>query len=305
MKISLSYEHFKDFPTGPIRNKVETLIAPEVSGKFEKAMAARAKLPPFSPILNKLIASLTNEDVSFAEVAALIEKDAVLAGNVLRLVNSALYGCKGTINSVRHAVSLMGLAKVRNVAMSLSVARMWSSQGAVPNWYPGPFNLNAVSSAILADQIAVELPVEYPEGAFSAGLLANIGMMLIAIGLPGERDRIQAAYCGNGLVECEQEVLGFDHAKLSAAVLEQWNLPKPIQRAVATHHGPYAANSALTLGMIIEQVESVSTQLGYPAQPWLAQAPGRPEDALSQLGLGEHVLDNFKVEFDAVRGLFH
>ena len=49
------------------------------------------QLPPFSPILNRLLATLAREDVSFLKIADLIEKDTVLAGNVLRLVNSALY----------------------------------------------------------------------------------------------------------------------------------------------------------------------------------------------------------------------
>ena len=64
----------------------------------DKALEAMSKLPPFSPVLNKLMASLADEDVSFAELAALIEKDTILAGSVLRLVNSAFYARRGTVN---------------------------------------------------------------------------------------------------------------------------------------------------------------------------------------------------------------
>jgi HD-like signal output (HDOD) protein len=55
------------------------------------------------------MANLAQEDVSFAKLADLIEKDTVLAGNILKLVNSALYSFPGTVNSVRHAVSLLGV----------------------------------------------------------------------------------------------------------------------------------------------------------------------------------------------------
>ena len=88
----------------------------------ERAIRALGQLPPFSPILNRLIASLANEDVSFAKIADLIEKDTVLAGNILRLVNSALYGLPGTVNSIRHAVSLLGINKLRNAALTMSVS---------------------------------------------------------------------------------------------------------------------------------------------------------------------------------------
>ena len=92
----------------------------------ERALRTLAELPPLSPILNRLIANLAQSDVSFAKVAELIEKDTVLAGNLLKLVNSALYGRRGTIISVRHAVSMLGVNKLRNAALSMSVARMWN-----------------------------------------------------------------------------------------------------------------------------------------------------------------------------------
>ena len=100
----------------------------------DQALRALAKLPPFSPILNRLIASLAQEDISFAKISDLIEKDTVLAGNVLRLVNSALYGLRGTVNSIRHAVALLGIAKLRNATLSMSVARMWSQVKTPPGW---------------------------------------------------------------------------------------------------------------------------------------------------------------------------
>ena len=83
--------------------------------------------------MNRLIASLASDDVSFAKIADLIEKDTVLAGNILKLVNSALYGLAGTVNSIRHAVSLLGITKLRNAALSMSVARMWNQVKTPPD----------------------------------------------------------------------------------------------------------------------------------------------------------------------------
>src|SRR2546430_13581322 len=85
------------------------------------------KLPPFSPVLTRLLATLADEDVSFGELAAIIETDAVLAGNLLRVVNSPLYGRMSAINSVRHAVSILGSIKIRNLVLGLSVSRRWAT----------------------------------------------------------------------------------------------------------------------------------------------------------------------------------
>src|SRR5579872_1433345 len=58
----------------------------------DRILGSLDKLPPFSPVLTRLLATLADEDVSFGELAAIIETDAILAGNLLRVVNSALYG---------------------------------------------------------------------------------------------------------------------------------------------------------------------------------------------------------------------
>src|ERR1051325_6281914 len=86
----------------------------------DRIMGALEKLPPFSPVLSKLLATLSNDDVSFGELAAIIETDAVLAGNLLRVVNSPLYGRISTINSARHAVAILGSIKVRNLVLGMS-----------------------------------------------------------------------------------------------------------------------------------------------------------------------------------------
>jgi len=291
---------------GPISKRVETITL-SASHYQDKALRSLGKLPPFSPILNKLMGTLADEDVSFGELADLIEKDTVLAGNVLRMVNSALYGRRGTINSVRHAVSLIGLSKLRNVTMSLSLARMWSSQTAVKGWFPAPFNQHSVACAILADLLATEMPVDYPEGAFTAGLLGNIGMMLIALSLPEERNMIQENYTTTSasLTDCERTVLQLTHAELSAEGLRHWNLPAPIQTAVLHHHGPHPdSEGGIAMSFVLEQADRIVQQHGIVVQPWLRPAEGVPAETLSPLGVSNRILESFQTEFESIRALF-
>ena len=272
----------------------------------EKVMGKLASLPPFSPVLNKLMASLADENVSFLELGDLIEKDTVLAGNVLRLVNSALYSRRGTINSVRRAVSILGLSKLRNAAMSMSVSRLWGSQKWPPGWSPSQFNLHAVATAIMADLLATELSTDYPEGAFAAGLLENVGMLLMAASLSEDFNRVRDHYLSNpaySLVAAEREVLGMDHAELSAEVLGIWNLPKPIKMAAGEHHFPRSGS----LGAIISAADGLVEQLGITAQSWHRPPAGTPEGTLQALGLGEPapgILESFRAEYNGLKGFF-
>src|SRR5438132_10525488 len=115
------------------------------SAARDRILGALDKLPPFSPVLAKLLATLSDDDVSFGELAGIIETDAVLAGNLLRVVNSPLYGRISTINSVKHAVAILGSVKIRNLVLGLSVSRRWAGAHVPRNWNARQFNMHSLA----------------------------------------------------------------------------------------------------------------------------------------------------------------
>ncbi|MEN6536718.1 MAG: HDOD domain-containing protein, partial [Bryobacteraceae bacterium] len=212
----------------------------ETTSARDKLLRSLDRLPPFSPILDQTLANLAKEDVEFGEIADLIEKDTVLAGNLLRLANSALFGLHQEVNSARHAIAIAGIQKVRNTVLALSVTRMWWHPPATPAWRPGMFSLHSAATATLCDMLAQRVPVEYPEGAFIAGLFHDLGKLLIANELPRVYEVLRTMDGGeeNVIQTSEAELAGITHAELSAAALERWKLPPPIRKAVLDHHSP-------------------------------------------------------------------
>lgn len=281
----------------------------------EKALRALGSLPPFSPVLNRLLASLASEDVSFTKLADLIEKDTVISGSVLHLVNSAMYARRGSVNSVRHALSLLGVNKLRNAILGMSISRMWNAVRTPPHWSMAKFNLHSVASAQLADMLAQKLPVSYPEGAFVAGLLHDVGLLLIAVALPAESantfDTSQNE--GRSLADAEMQLLGFSHADLSADALAAWNLPAPIQEAVRDHHLDLKRTPARTSGgewALADVVRAadryvISSGISIHPVPAPADADG---SALSSIGMGadleRDVIAEFEAEFAAMKPFF-
>ena len=279
----------------------------------ERALRALERLPPFSPILNRLIASLAHEDVSFAKIAELIEKDTVLAGNILSLVNSALYGLPGTVNSIRHAVSLLGINKLRNASLGMSVARLWNQIRTPPGWSMSQFNLHSVGVAILSDLVAQRLDVPYAEGAFAGGLFHDLGLLLIAIGCHEEYIQM-SMLCGDNQkwqVEYEMQVLGMSHSRLSAEALAVWNLPEPIQVAVRYHCEPELDRTPIERGqvrlsLVLNAADRYVKGMGTCISLFEDQSDeGR--EALESLGLGERIpgiLSEFDNEFSAIKAYF-
>jgi HD-like signal output (HDOD) protein len=278
----------------------------------ERAIRALGELPPFSPILNRLLASLANEEISFVKLGDLIEKDPVMAGNLLHLVNSALYARRGSINSVRHALSLLGVNKLRNAVLGMSITRMWNQVHTPSSWSMARFNMHSSACAILSDLLAQRLNVNYAEGAFVAGLLHDVGRLLIALALTEEYGRILQLHEteGKALVICEMEVTGLTHPELSAKALEIWNLPEPIQNAVRYHHDPASDPSAkggeVILSRVLDAANQYVNSMGVSilkkcpdvADATLVESLGLPAEQL------QTVLAEFKAEYDAMSAFF-
>ncbi len=259
------------------------------------------------------MATLAHEDVSFAKIADLIEKDTVLAGNVLQLVNSALFGLPGTVNSVRRAVSLLGVDKLRNATLTMSVTRMWKQVKTPPGWSMASFNLHSAGVGIMADLLAQKLRVDYAEGAFAAGLFHDLGWLLVAMGCPEEFKQI-TLLCrqdGKWAYEYEMEVLGVSHAELSAEALAKWNLPEPIQCAVRYHKTPELDPSAgrmdiIPLSLVMNLADRYLQRMGTSASVFERRGEGVP-NLPDTLGLADQLPDllaDFGAEFTALKPYF-
>jgi HD-like signal output (HDOD) protein len=268
----------------------------------QRALATLTRLPPFSPILSRLMDSLAGEEVSFLVLGELIEKDTVIAANILRMVNSAIYARRGAVSSVRHALAVLGVERVRNTVLALSISRMLHSVKTPPGWSMERFNRHGAAAAILSDLLASRLRAEYPEGAFVAGLLHDMGRLLIAMALPDRHQMVAAHHreTGRSWFECEREILGFDHAGLSAAALEQWNLPQPIRDAVGDHHAarPAPPGEPVPLALVLQTADAYVNSLGHSILP-AAPGPDRELGVFAPLPLEPDALSSLTARFHA------
>ncbi len=197
------------------------------------ALQAADRLPLLSVVLNRALALLSQgDDVSVRDLSAVIEEDVVITGSLLSIANSALYCGNSRVASVRPAIVRLGLRKTRNVLLGLTVSRCFTAVRAPGPWSSIRFNAHSLAVATLSDLIVQSAPSENAEWAFMAGLLHDIGLPLIVVGLP-EQFRAITMQAGSevDIVEREREVLGFTHFDLGAEMLARWNCPPMVQEA--------------------------------------------------------------------------
>ena len=284
-----------------ISSALEPNVSVRTNDREAKAIRALGELPPFSPILSKLLASLAKDDVSLVQLGDLIEKDAVVAGNILHIVNSAMYARRSHVNSVRYALSLLGTEKIRNLVLGMQIAGMWNHARCPKGLSMSRFNMHSAAVAMLADSLAQQLEVEYPEGAFVAGLLHDVGELLIGMGLPQEFGLVLKHHSESKkpIPECESEILGFTHSKMSGIALEAWKLPEPICRAVRMHHDnlAFAHGGEIPLGRIVDAADRYVESVGLSTFDTPEVPPDLP--CIMQLGLSKERAEKLLVDFEA------
>jgi len=265
------------------------------------------RLPKMSPILTQLLAQLSRRDCEIHELAETVERDPMLSGQILRLANSAIFGRLRPVSSVRHAVAMIGSGALRRFALGSSISNLFSRTKLAKHFSLRRFNVHSVATATLLELLSEELPFESGEDAFLAGLLHDIGKLLVASSFPQQYDDILALTAVNGaaLIEAERDILGIDHAELSSLAVSRWELSEAIQSAACYHHQPSesAGKPALSLG--VHHADAYINHLGMSVLPLplpcqKAHTLEIPGFAFSQ----ERVLQRFGQEIQTLGSLF-
>jgi putative nucleotidyltransferase with HDIG domain len=199
------------------------------------------RLPSPPETYHKIAAMLSQDDASLDQVGQLIIHDPALCAKLLQLANAVTTGLRFRVNHPVQAMTYLGLETTKAL---LLLAHTWSYYKELP---PTSFSLESYQDHSLmvgryAQQIArVEKVSEgFTDKAFSAGLLHDIGKLLLAANLPPVFSEAlkMARQQGRPLWQTEAELLGANHAEIGAYVLGTWNLPAAIVDAVAWHHAP-------------------------------------------------------------------
>lgn len=188
------------------------------------------KLPAFSAVAVKLMLLIADENVSFREVARLFSLDPVLAGQILRLANSGMYGRQVEIQSVLQAVAVLGLKNISRIAIAASLGNCLPKPASpwIREWWR-----HSIAAALTADRAGLELDFGY-----TAGLLHSVGRLALYRHSPEEYpELVDTAHRENlDVLSCEREQFGVDHAELSGLILARWGLPKGLQAAASKYH---------------------------------------------------------------------
>ncbi len=179
---------------------------------------------------------LATHDYSLQDVAQLIVYDPGLTARLLKIVNSAYFGFAAQIDTVNHAVSILGVQQIEDLILTTSIADALGDYEC-EHLDIRQFWLRCVYRAIAARDLAGECRLMDGERMFVAGLLSGIGHLIMYQSLPVLAQQAQrlADETGKPLHRMEQEVIGFDHAQVAALLMENWKLPASHVSIIRNH----------------------------------------------------------------------
>jgi HD-like signal output (HDOD) protein len=212
---------------------------------------------------------LQDDNVETCQLVQCLETDPALASNVLRLVNSSYFGLARNVSSLRHAVTLLGMRSLRLAVLSFGLLEQLAKD--VPARVYDDFWRRSLTMASVASRLVPRKQDVAGDEAYSAGLLADVGVLLLAQLDTRQYSRLyNKAGHSEWLLESERERYGYDHGQLGARLLDRWNLPPLLTRAVAGHHQRPESSDALA--MIIYLASLIADSLWTPDSPRVKEA---------------------------------
>ena len=249
-------------------------------------------LPTLPIVIERVIETLDRPDGGHAEAAALIETDQVLTAQLLRVANCAFYGLSGTIASVGQALTILGTTVARSLVCTTALLDLRIELRG--------FWEHSVGTAVAAGAIARHLRLPHPEEISGAGLLHDLGKVVLYRQAPEVFAAIleRAATDGIRFGDAERILLGVDHTEIAGWLLARWRVPARVLEPVVFHHAPERARTAPTEAAIVHVANTLVRAYGY-GFGGDGRIPAITPAAWERLGLGPRDLDRVIASFEA------
>ena len=232
----------------------------------DKVIATVGDLPASPVIITTLMSLTADVNTEVDKISQALLADQSLTARLLKLSNSSFYGRAKEVRTIREAVVILGFKTLRSLVIAASTHSLYqnTSHDGIENklWE------HTLATAVASRLIARSLPCPLIEEAFIAGLLHDIGKLVLLEKIPDDYRKVIARVerTQGRFVEVERELLGFTHPEVGLMLLHKWSFPTMLADAVIHHHDPEpTGNDSVTLAHIVNLGNHLAKKLdvGY------------------------------------------
>jgi putative nucleotidyltransferase with HDIG domain len=249
-------------------------------------MAVPRSMGSYGPVLDEIENALQSPQCSLTSIGDAIQKDPDLTARLLRLANSPFFGFASRLSTVAEAVSLLGIQQIQDMITASAVFK------GVPDKLVNKdtFWRHSLAVGIAARLLAMERRLPKPDKFFVAGLLHDVGRLVLMSQSPEWAEKVFALYQSERMLlrEAEQKILGYDHQQIAAELLQLWSYPASLIQAVAFHHVPNNSVAKPDAG-VVHVADHLVNAMGIGSSGERYVSP-LDEKCWLALGLGTEVL---------------
>jgi len=212
----------------------------------------------------RVIALIKNPGTSVKELETVIGQDPALTAGILRQANSAYYGYARRISSLQEAIVMLGFQVIHGLAMVSAVAPLLKTKLVGYEIEQEGLWKHSMLTAMAAKRLCQNRKLPYGDVAFTAGLLHDIGKLIISIYVqevgPYLMEKVTEAKLS--YVELEEKVIGYNHATVGGFLAKTWNLPEDLVEAISYHHAPSQSPYFAELASVVHIANGLASLLG-------------------------------------------
>ncbi|MBA4367804.1 MAG: phosphohydrolase [Desulfobacterium sp.] len=259
---------------------------------LDTLLRTQIKLPSLPTIFNQIMELMTDPDSSAHDFSNVISNDPALTARLLKIVNTAFYGYRSQIDTISHAVMIIGTSELYALCLSTSILALFKD---IPSILVDmtSFWKHSIGCGMMARKIAARKGETNRERFFVAGLLHDIGRLVIYNNLPNQAHQAisYTTYHKDLLYNAETRVLGFDHTRIGGRILDKWKLPGKLADVIRFHHHPEDSPEPFDTAIIhLSDIMMNALKLGTsgeqfvpPLSPVAWKMIGLPVEMLSEI----------------------
>jgi len=240
-------------------------VSPSAGLSAKELVEGSVRLVSLPEVCIRVNEMLDEPNVTVAGLGNVIIQDTSLTARLLKIVNSSYYGFEAKIETVSRAVTVVGLRELRGLVIAASAVEMFSN---IPEevFNKVRFWRHSLYCGVIARLLAEQCHVLHSERLFVAGLLHDIGKLIVAQRFQEETKLIalETRLGERAELEIEKDILGFTHAEVGGELMKLWNMPETLIEAVSFHHSPFEADKGVmeTSLIHIANILTVEAELG-------------------------------------------
>lgn len=229
----------------------------ELIGKVEE-------VPAFPQTVIKIMELLKEPRSAAIDVEREIMKDQGLTTKVLKMANSAFYSGRRQIKTVVDATVLLGFDTVQAIVLASTVGKVMGKELKGYSYERNALWRQSQVSAIMARAIAKKAKYPNPDIAYTAGLLKDVGKVILDEYVNDSYKEILDMIAGETIsyVSAEEQILGFNHGQVGAKIVDKWNLATELVEAIEHHHDPFKTYMNLELVSIVHISDGLVMMMG-------------------------------------------